>query len=75
MPTRFLFTLEEADGVAIDIYNVAGRRVARRGVQFFPSPGEHTIVWNVGRLPAGIYAVRLVTAEGLTTYGKLAVVP
>ena len=57
------YTLPEAGSYAIDLYNVAGRRVASvgRGRQ---TAGSHSVMWSTTGLTRGIYFIRLRTDGG-----------
>jgi hypothetical protein len=61
--TRLRFHLGAAGPVTLDIYDVAGRRVAsplreRRGA------GVQELEWDAGDLPGGVYLARLRSASG-----------
>ena len=70
--TTFSFQLARAADVALVLYDVHGRRVARHQPQHF-SAGSNRIGWNPGPLPAGSYFVRLTSELGTSTEGKLVV--
>ncbi|MEO5989555.1 MAG: alpha-amylase family glycosyl hydrolase [Candidatus Eisenbacteria bacterium] len=65
------FTLPRAGNVSLAVLDLAGREVARPAMGAFGS-GPHTVRWD-GRsldgaaLPAGLYFVRLTTADGVRT--------
>jgi hypothetical protein len=44
--------------VRVDVYNVLGRKTAEL-VHAIKSAGHHSISWNAGELPSGIYFVRI----------------
>lgn len=54
---RFSLNLEQAGGVRISLYNLAGERVAELGDTLAAGPGELT--WECGSVPPGIYLVRI----------------
>jgi len=67
------FVLAEASPATVEVYDVAGRRVASREVGGL-GPGRHAVALDAGdRLAAGVYAIRLVqggrvlTARGVVT--------
>ncbi len=69
--TRIVFAIQRSTRVAIDLFDVQGRRVA--ALASGPrSAGIHRIAWD-GRLqgggwaPAGVYFVRLATGDGTAT--------
>ncbi|MFQ5511978.1 MAG: T9SS type A sorting domain-containing protein [Candidatus Krumholzibacteriia bacterium] len=72
--TTVSFHLTGPDAVAVGLYNIGGKRIAHRAREFFAVPGEHRITLNAGRIPSGIYFVRLTTGSGLTAHRKLTVV-
>ncbi len=56
-PVRFAFSLPVGDAVAIDLYDLLGRRRARI---LEPTPynaGQHEVIWNQGEVQPGIYLV------------------
>jgi hypothetical protein len=53
----FRFSLREEGAVALDVVDLAGRRVAAV-VAGRQSGGEHEAVWNAGQVPPGIYLAR-----------------
>jgi FtsP/CotA-like multicopper oxidase with cupredoxin domain len=75
--TRIGFTLPEAMDVALAVYDIAGREVARLASGPWPA-GEHSVAWSgtdaIGRaLPPGAYIYRL-EAGGERLVRKLAIV-
>jgi C1A family cysteine protease len=65
------FRLARADWVQLDVYSVAGRRVARLREGFAPA-GSHVARWNPDgdtgdKLSPGLYFVRLVTTAEVHT--------
>jgi hypothetical protein len=59
----FRFVLPTADEVALDLFDLQGRRVAGREPQRFPA-GANEIAWAAPRLSPGLYVVRLRTQSG-----------
>jgi len=59
---RVEFSLDRRTTVRIDVYDIAGRRVATVLSKELGS-GEHSCEWNPRGLPSGLYLVRL-AAEG-----------
>lgn len=60
------YTLPVSGEVLIDAYNVLGQRVAELARES-QAAGDHTITWDAGELPSGIYLIRISTAEGAET--------
>jgi hypothetical protein len=56
--TNIKFGLPRAGKVSIDIYNILGQKVATVFTGF-KAPGYHTITFNAGHLPSGIYFYRI----------------
>jgi len=64
---RFKFELPEAGTIAIEVFDVIGRRVGD-GIREARPAGHGEIEWDAARLPAGVYHARLSAAgEGATT--------
>jgi hypothetical protein len=57
-------TAPDAGRVEIEMFDVRGRRVARREGEVFLGPGTRTVAWAPGRVPAGVYFVRARAATG-----------
>jgi poly(3-hydroxybutyrate) depolymerase len=60
----FAFRLPESERVRVEVFDVAGRRVARVGSHDTLPPGLHSLAWNGRsdsgvRLEAGVYLVRV----------------
>ncbi|MEZ5063913.1 MAG: FlgD immunoglobulin-like domain containing protein [bacterium] len=69
--TSVEFALEQSEVVHLSVYDVAGRLV-RRLASGPRSPGPQSVVWDArgeggGRVPAGVYFVRLETARFAAT--------
>lgn len=64
-PTTLIrFSLREESAVSLDVYNVAGQRVATLVDGRYPA-GEHFARWDASKFSSGIYFYRL-EAEGFT---------
>lgn len=63
-----LFPVELSRGanVHVEIFDAAGRRVARTADHDLREPGKHLVSWIVPDLAPGVYFARLVTADGPT---------
>ena len=59
--TMISFEMIEVDKVSLNIFDVAGRKVASLINNDVMTPGHHKISWNPGLLPSGVYLVELVT--------------
>jgi outer membrane protein assembly factor BamB len=55
----FKFKLADKSFVKIDVYNIAGQRVARLEKADCPSGEASEIVWGIGRIASGVYQYRL----------------
>ena len=58
--TMISFEMIEVDKVSLNIFDVAGRKVASLINNDVMTPGHHKISWNPGLLPSGVYLVELV---------------
>ena len=56
------FEMIEVDKVSLNIFDVAGRKVASLINNDVMTQGHHKISWNPGLLPSGVYLVELVTS-------------
>jgi hypothetical protein len=67
---NFNFSMPQAGDVRVEIYSPTGQRVA----SITPGsmgPGEHTLIWKVGRdVPGGMYFYRVFAGE-MSTAGKI----
>jgi len=70
--TTIPFTLPNREVVKIEIYNLAGQRVAVLANQEF-APGRHELHWDAAGFASGVYLYRMVTPHFLGT-GKLVLV-
>jgi photosystem II stability/assembly factor-like uncharacterized protein len=69
---RFHFDLPRADAVAIEVFDVAGRRTPGRIEGVLPA-GGHDVTWDTRGLAAGVYLARL-TAAGASQTARFACV-
>ena len=70
-PLAVRFTLPNASGAALELLDIAGRRIAVREVGSL-GPGKHTVDLAAGtHMPPGLYLVRLTTA-GRTLTARVA---
>jgi predicted amidohydrolase YtcJ len=60
--TQFLFTLKRSGPVSLEILDLLGRRVELL-MDRSCEAGEHSVQWNAGSNPAGIYIYRLRTPD------------
>jgi hypothetical protein len=56
--TRIDIELDRAASIQLEVFDVAGRRIVTL-VNGDRSAGVHNLVWNAGRMPSGIYFIRL----------------
>jgi hypothetical protein len=66
--TSFNVVVPEAGFVSVNVYNILGQNVATlvNGYMDASSTG-HSITWDAGNLASGVYLVRAITAEQVTT--------
>jgi hypothetical protein len=64
------FTVYNLQSISLKVYDVHGREVAVVLDEKMPA-GEHTVRWDAGKLPSGIYFYRLTTDDFRLTTGKL----
>jgi len=67
--TEISFGLPVSSNVTLTIYNVLGQEVATIANQQFDA-GYHTVVWDAGNMPSGIYFYRL-SAGSFTDLKKM----
>lgn len=60
------FSLAHPANVEIEVHNVSGNLINLISNAFYPE-GEHQLRWNCEELPAGVYIIKLQTAERLYT--------
>jgi photosystem II stability/assembly factor-like uncharacterized protein len=69
--SHFSFNISQGQWVSLKIYNAQGQEVAVVLDEKLPA-GEHTMRWDSGALPAGIYLYQLrVKSVGLVGAGKI----
>jgi len=56
--TMINYSIAGQSHVRIDIYNILGQLVENL-VDEIQEPGNHSLVWNSGKLPSGVYFFRL----------------
>lgn len=61
--TTIVYTLENSNYLEISVYDMKGR-LADQVYSGNENSGRHTLHWNVGQLPAGVYFVYLQTPRG-----------
>ncbi len=64
--TEISFSLPSASSVKLEIFNIAGQRVALLAEGFY-SAGSHTVSWDASGRPSGIYLYRLTTGNNSVT--------
>ena len=60
--TVLRFQLSQGGPVAVEIFDVGGRCVAKPVDEWLPA-GGHTAAWDASKMPSGIYLCRLRTAD------------
>lgn len=63
------FGIKQPATVAIDVYDLLGRRVGSLANEFMMA-GRHKVTWDPGDLPSGIYFYRL-QAHGKSYHGRM----
>jgi flagellar hook assembly protein FlgD len=56
--TNITFTLPQSANVEMKIYSILGEEIATL-ISEFHSAGKHTVQWDAGNLPSGMYLCRL----------------
>ncbi len=64
----FRYSLDVPSEIQLSVYSTTGQRVAVFN-EGFQTKGEHTITWNTGNLPTGIYLFTL-SSKGNAKQGK-----
>lgn len=64
--TFFTFTLPGSGFTTLDVFDARGIEVAHVTSEMM-APGDHTVAWNAGDLPSGVYYYRLRQGSGVTT--------
>ena len=67
------FQLPREDAVALELFDILGRRLAFRAPEHFEA-GRHELDWGVPPTASGIFIVRLTTGEGLKTVARWLVI-
>ncbi|MCP4574004.1 MAG: T9SS type A sorting domain-containing protein [bacterium] len=65
--TRVDFELGRGGPVRLEVFDLAGRRVAELTSENY-GPGIHSQVWNARRLPSGTYFLRLQQGDRMVTH-------
>jgi hypothetical protein len=65
-PSIVQFTLDQASIVRLSLQDVLGRTVAERESESFAG-GTHSVSWNPGVLPSGVYYLRIEAGEDAAT--------
>ena len=73
-PLSFRFHLMNSSRVTVELYDAAGRLLARRTPAALAESGWTTIAWDVRARDSGVYFVRLSTDTGLHASRKFVVV-
>ena len=60
--TNISFTLPQSMYITLEVFNVAGQRVAMVAEGSFSS-GEHTVTWNADSYSFGVYFYRLIRPD------------
>lgn len=58
--TQISYTIPIRSKVTLKVYNVLGQLVTTLADEIL-SPGEHTVLWDAGGLPSGVYFYRIVS--------------
>ena len=64
--TNISFTLPQSMYITLEVFNVAGQRIATVAEGSFSS-GEHTVTWNAERYSSGVYFYRLTRPDLVQT--------
>lgn len=62
--TTIRFTLRDREHVDVDVFDIAGRRIASLVSKEMPA-GEHEIIWDAADQPSGIYLVQIQTGNSV----------
>ncbi len=60
--TSISFTLIQPSQVTLDIYDILGRRTESLVEEYLPA-GNHSVLWQAGNYPSGIYFYRLTAGD------------
>ena len=66
-------TIPEATPLELGIFDLSGRIIETITADEIAEPGSHTLNWEIGHIPTGIYILRA-TAPGLTTATEMVVI-
>ncbi len=64
--TEISFSLPNASHVSLEVFNVRGQRVATLAEGSYGA-GQHTVTWDAGSQPSGVYLYRLTTDVNVET--------
>ena len=64
--TSISFGLPRSSGVTLNIYNIAGQKVATLASGYYPA-GNHVVTWDASSHSSGVYFYRLTTDEAVET--------
>jgi hypothetical protein len=64
--TVIRYSLPSASRVTVEIYDILGRKVATL-LDGEEAVGEHSLIWNAGELPSGLYFSRITAGERTAT--------
>ncbi len=64
--TTISYSLPEAENISLEIYNLAGQKVATL-VDGYEQAGEHRAVWDASNYSSGIYFYKLTAADKIFT--------
>ncbi len=64
--TRITFTLAQAGAVRLQVYDIRGRLISTLLDDTRPA-GHHSVAFNAGQFPSGVYVYRLEASEGVRT--------
>ena len=62
--TMITFELKNAADVSLQVFDLSGQVVATL-FDGYQGSGEHTVIWDAGGMPSGIYLYQLKTEEGV----------
>lgn len=72
-PLTLRFAIGSPAAVRFRLLDLLGREVAARPAQRVTTAGEHEVRWNPGRLPPGVYFLRLELGSGASVVTRCAV--
>ena len=62
--TNITYSLNSSADVQLDIFNVRGQHIESLQ-QKYQASGEYTVQWDAGKVPSGVYMIRLKSAQFL----------